>query len=250
MNLVDTPGVDGKENPMRKLKEIKEELFKRLGINEFDLLVCCIRISPGVRMKENEAIITAIHNFHGKEIWKRCVIAFTFSNELIDELQDDYQDQNEVKRTFRSLAEEHITYLQQVLIKMKVELHFAELQTIFSWVAADRGELSPEDVVLGIPAGLETGDQVLPGIKMHEGEGWTDKIFIEMLNKSKKKESLAHSRYGFNIPPRIKNLLWYSGTAAAGAAGGAFVGTVFGPFGTAIGAAVGGAIGSLIARAR
>ena len=249
IHLVDTPGLlvgDEMVDKKERLTNTLEVMKKKLKILDFDLLVYCISVHPASTfIEENEEIMKCLHDIHGKDIWKRCVVVFTFSNILMEGIKSRNDNEENVKAEFITKIEGIMDEFRVQLLKLQVDIKDVDPKTTFNWAAISKVERSPENIILGIPAGLHKEDSVLPGID--NGKGWIDKIFIEMLNKCKQKENFAQHRYGKNVPKRIAAAVGIGAAGlSAGAGFGAVVGFSFGVVGGPFGMLVGGGVGVVV----
>ena len=63
-------------------------------LQEFDLLVLCIPISPSSRFQEgNPDLMRSLQDAYGRGIWKHCIIVFTYSNQAWAHTQHQYSHQ-------------------------------------------------------------------------------------------------------------------------------------------------------------
>lgn len=106
ISIVDTPGFVNK-----KVKDAQRKL---------DLLVYCMSVSPGSRFHDdNPDIMRKLQEMYGKEIWKHCVIAFTFSNVALD--------RSKKGRTEDKGIEQYKQYIEEYTRAFKEELHVANV---------------------------------------------------------------------------------------------------------------------------
>ena len=185
--IIDTPGY--------------EEGFKDLPIiSEYDVLLYCLPVAPSVKFHDsNPIIMKELQVKCGKNIWKHCVVALTFSNTVCK--KKDYK-----------------TYIKEFMTEFKLRLKEIGVRDIEVKSILEQHPDSKTIDIVAIPAGDEPNDEVLPPeVTLHEeSDGWVDEIFFEILRKCKRREELAEFRYGSEKGSRILILLkLIEGTLAA-----------------------------------
>ena len=155
-----------------------------------DLLVYCTPVAPGSRFQDaNPAIMGRLHEMYGKDIWKHCIIVFTFSNVAWERSRKN-QSEDKAIEYYKQYIEEYARAFQEELKRHAKNIRIA---TIFS----HPDHLSNINTITAIPAGNEPKDPVLPGVVLCQYSiGWTDEIFFEMIKKCKCKERLTQFYYG------------------------------------------------------
>ena len=162
--------------------------------NKFDVLVYCMPISPNAKFHDfNPDVMRKLQDIYGKDIWKHCVIALTFSNLVCIKPIEQY----------KAYIEEYTTNFNSKLQRMHVQN--IEVKTLF-----EHGTDSPPDskIIVAIPAGNDSTDQVLPGVQLHEtSKGWVDEICFEMIKKCKCNDRLAQFCLGQKLKMMILMML-------------------------------------------
>jgi GTPase Era involved in 16S rRNA processing len=76
VRVTDTVGLgDRKQERKKELKKLHQHTR-----GHADLLVYCLSVNPGSRFDfGNPAIMKSLQSAYGKEIWKHCVLVFTYS---------------------------------------------------------------------------------------------------------------------------------------------------------------------------
>ena len=168
VTLVDTPGI-------LTSKGVSEELKKKLKSHDVDLLVLCISVLPHEKFSYDHnreiKIMKCLHNNFGRDIWKRCVIVFTFSNQLLGQIKCTTRNENETREAFKAQLQETMDAVQDELSQLDRQI-VAEVdpRTIFNWDETYHGRRPVGHTILGIPAGFEKGDSIpLPNDKIN----WT-----------------------------------------------------------------------------
>ena len=186
ITIIDTPGFINKDVKYTQ--------------NDFDLLVYCMPVSPGTKFDEhNPVIMQTLQDKYGKDIWRHCIVAFTFSNLAYDRCKKKSKPEDEYKAYIddcRSEFEKRLKQLHVLNITVK---------TIFNH---GPDHLPDHAIIKVIPAGDEPEDPLLPGVVLHEGsKGWIDEMFLEMIKKCKCNERLAQFRFGHELGKKILMML-------------------------------------------
>ncbi len=148
----------------------------------FDVLVYCMPVCPGFKFQDgNPEEMQFLQNAYGADIWKHCVIVFTFGNLAWDHIHSRSNDLERTNATFRDYLEQYLELFRTELeTKLNVRMN---IKAILSLEAG--GSIQPLDqhMILAIPAGVTPQDQLLAGVTPHS-EGWTDKIFHAIHTKN------------------------------------------------------------------
>ena len=184
--------VDGEKDEETASKEVKVRHISRNGrricivdtpgkfdsnsehLQEFDLLVLCIPVSPGSKFHPD--LMQSLHDAYGQEIWKHCIVAFTFSNMAWDYTQ---QQSHDPVTMYTDYIEKCLGKFQEELSK-NLRVKGIKSKTMFTRRAGDHTHAQD---ILAIPAGSCPQDALLPGVSTHPGEGWVDEIFHEIHRK-------------------------------------------------------------------
>lgn len=76
IKLTDTVGIQAGRGGKERLRKLSDHTK-----GEADLLVYCVPVDPSSKFNDaNPAIMQLLQDAHGKDIWKQCIIVFTFSN--------------------------------------------------------------------------------------------------------------------------------------------------------------------------
>ena len=265
VKVTDTIGLGQQKGGRRK--ELKRLCKHTKG--EADILVYCIPVDPSSKFDcTNPAIMKSIQDAYGKEIWKHCIIVFTFSNILVRTLLEQFHDKDQAYSMYKNLLLEYATKFRKELEKLKVK--GVNIKPVFGFEAeATQEDLTPTTIV-AIPAGDNPDDPVLPDFKDPTSfriftnpeesitvdiTDWREILFIEVIRKCGKtelKKNLLQYRYGRAITKSIVGAAGsitggatggFVGGSAIGAGAGAVLGVVGGPFGVGAGAVVGAVIG-------
>ena len=159
IHVIDTPG--------------SEEYFKKSAKEtklEFDLLILCIPVSQTSKFHEgNPETMQWLQNYYGKDIWRRCILVFTFSNMAWDYMHSLHQ---EPQRAYTD-------YIRKCLQSFQAELRKkTDVQAVLAW--DDGGE--DYSRILAIPAGIQSQDPVLANSRSQE-KTWVDEVHQEIRNK-------------------------------------------------------------------
>ena len=221
-------------------------LLKKLSDDtkgQADLVILCVPVSPSNKFIDRTPdIMRELQGVFGKDIWRRCIIALTFSNLAWDRCEKKSPAPVDAYK-------EYIT-----AYKMEIQQEFHKLgvrdvvvTTPFSPQPAEEGKFQ----VVAVPVGDDLDDEVLPEIQLNEKEKWRGFFFLQMLENcpKEKQENLLNYRYG---PFPVEQILTSMGIDAAavsamgviaGGLKGAAVGAPLGPAGVVAGAIVGTAVG-------
>jgi hypothetical protein len=266
VNIIDTVGL-GTRKEKRK--------FKQHTRGHADLLVYCVPVNPGSRFDfGNPAIMKSLQSVYGKEIWKHCILVFTFSNTLLNYFKkkstEDEVDTIEAK--YKSYLLKYTTLFKEELEKLKnkdfeikpvvdFETEGTPENPIATPIATPAGyEADGTTTILALPAGDEQGDEVHlnfqrskfknPQLEEIDETDWRDILLIAMAIKCSKiepKKNLMQYRYGKDL---AKSFFMGGGTlggmvggAAIGAGTGALLCLFGGPLGMGVGAMAGAVIG-------
>ena len=178
----------------------RQELKKLNAHRAADLVIFCIPVGPSTKFEvDNPQLMKALLECYGQNIWRNCLVVFTFSNHAWDHVKK--------KPTATSNYTDYIrlytNYFREELIKMGVEKKITDsVKCIFDMDEnQDRstipaGHDNEDRPLVTIPAGYDDEDPILPGIKLDE-EKWVGKLFEEMLLSASKesKRALLEFRY-------------------------------------------------------
>ena len=171
LTIVDTVGLS--EDGNKKDKQI-QHLSKYTSSNA-DLVLFCIPVGPNTKFETNNPqIMRSLQSSFGKDIWKHCLVVFTFSNQAWDHVKS----KSDAVIEYKEYIHEYTTLFIKELQKLDVPLD-TTVKTIFE-SANDR------PTIVTIPAGYETQDPVLPGIQLDEEEQWVGALFLEMMKSADK----------------------------------------------------------------
>ena len=265
VRVTDTIGLGQQEGGRRK--ELKK-LFRHTK-GEADLLVYCIPVDPSSKFDcTNPAIMKSIQDAYGKDIWKHCIIVFTFSNITVYRFLEKMRDRDQAFSSYKNHLLAHATRFRKELERLKVK--DVNIKTVFGFETEDTTDDPTATTIVAVPAGDKPDDPVLPDFKDPTSfrlstnpeesiridiTDWREILFIEIIRKcgsTELKKNLLQYRYGHAITNSIVGAAGgitggatggFMGGAAIGAGAGAVLGVVGGPFGVGAGAMVGAVIG-------
>ena len=245
ISITDTIGLQGRKKDCREiLKEVSK--YMKIKSLDVDLLVYCISVSTSSKFEEAEpAIIESLQDVFGEGIWKKCIVVFTFSNQVLATIKQDIEDNDEATAMFKEHIKDYANQFEKKLTQLKVRnIH---VKTVFDLPL----EASEPDhtTIMCIPAGNKPTDEglldyqyeplkiqiqdkvLLRDIDIHT---WCDVIFSEIITKCDDdlKKTLLQYRYGLS-------------KVQIGAIVGGTIGMVAFVPGMAIGAVVGAGVGVL-----
>ena len=183
--IVDTIGlVQDKREKKQQLRELATYTE-----NNADLVIFCIPVGPDTRFENNNPqLMRALHKCYGQNIWRNCLVVFTFSNHVWDCVKKDA----EATRQYTDYITSYTAHFKEELKKMQVAKKITDsVKCIF-----DMDEDQDRPTLVTIPAGYDDEDPILPGIELDE-EKWVGKLFEEMLlsTSNESKRALLEFRY-------------------------------------------------------
>ena len=228
MQVIDTPGLGAvdisRAEILTKMKTITNDI-------NFTLLYC-FSVSPSTTLTEiDKTIITNLHDTLGREVWSKCVLLFTFSDQA-------YLEHKQFPAQYICYINDHAQDFNKLLQDISGKKNC--IKSIFKYESPNAlsKEENPSNII-AIPVNKTvTGSKdILPGMIM-SGQDWTDVVFIELMKRTCSTQREQFRRFThFNI------LITSGIGAAAGALTGGLVGLLGGPFSMAVGAAAGAAFG-------
>ena len=238
-NTIDTVGLGMSEIKDKKMKEERKKANEE--IRSSDLIIYCIPVFFSSKFDSKE--IEKLDKNFGHDVWKKCIIAFTFSNEVLDRIKRKHQP-DKVLSSYKKYICDYATKVEEKLSELKVRN--ISVKTVFDISSA---VLQPADhtTILAIPAGDDRADQVLlqeeckpfklvfkGGEQPFDAKTWIDVLFIALLSKSdSKKFFLLRQYFGFT-------------GVQFGAIIGCMIGAIAFPPGVLIGAAIGAGVGASV----
>ena len=248
--VIDCPGLQS-SNKMKALKQLSWHLKDKA-----DLILLCILVGPGAKFDDNIDTISCIQSAYGKEIWKHCIVVFTFSNEALRR-QKRSKTNEDPKETYKAHIQSYANEFKNALKKINAEWKMMKkvekigVKTIFEY---NDLKSAHDDVaiLLAVPAGFGNyeDDMVMPELQ-RTYEDWKVILYDLMVTKCKKRgqETLLKFKYGAKAALFTASVGGLGGALAVGAGVGASIGGLAGgPLGLAIGAGtgvVGAGIGAL-----
>ena len=246
LEIYDTVGLEGDPEENQKLLQ---DLSKSTG-NRADLVVFCIPVQPGARFNIcTPGIMDALLKAYGKEVWKHCIFAFTFSNNAWRHFEEETKTSIEVIKKYKDYIQEFTDDIQKKLTRMGVT--DVIVKTPFN---QNRANQPGAFLTMAISAGYRIDDKVLPGIKLDPKEQWKGYLFLQMAEHCRKEKRKKLLTYRYEKESIVKAILKSMGigTAVSGAGVGAFgavvgamegaaAGAVAGPAGMLVGGALGAA---------
>ena len=140
-----------------------------------DLVILCIPVTPGAVLEDQTPdIMRKLQEVFSKAIWRRCIIALTFSNVAWERC----------RKKSRAPMEEYKTYITSYSSRIQEEFNKMGVSDVlvttpFSQQLTDEHKFQ----VVAIPVGDEADDNVLPGV---QSKAWRDLFFLQMVRKCPK----------------------------------------------------------------
>ena len=185
MQVVDTPGL-GDQDVLDEMKTITK------GINF--ILLYCFSVSPSNSLTEmDKTIITNLQHAFGREVWSKCVLLFTFSDQACLEFEDS---PDEYIRHINDHAQKFDELLKDISGKKGC------VKSIFEYKS--QNALSEEETpsnIIAIPVKKKVAQSkdILPGM-IESWQDWTDVVFIELMKRT---DSTLHEPFLFFQYARI-----------------------------------------------
>ena len=183
--------------------ELIESLSKEVEL-KFDLIFLCIPVSSASKFNENSRVMKFLHDYYGKEIWKRCIVVFTFSNEAWDHTHS---------------VEKYKTHIDKFRNEFQAEVKKLE------------GSIAAIPIIC---AGLKCSEEF--------DQKWLDNIFDEILTRCRHDMPPSMPLYQQHKDETIMEYI--KTAAIGGTIGACLLGPIGLAAGTAIGAAVGAGAGA------
>lgn len=193
-NAVAAPGLHREKG----MKTLCEHITTHPRIRErIDVFVYCLSIDLSSKFQDaNQAIMERLQKSYGKEMWKKCVLALTFSNMALDKLRERNKD------TAMAMYKEHLnhyaTMFQEELKRLKADS--INVKTIFGFNSKTEENIT----IPAIPVGSNTDNQVLPDTHGLDYEkvrilNWREVFIMEIL---KKRDTTLWQQYLSSVLPR------------------------------------------------
>lgn len=166
----------------------------------------------------NPELLQSLQDTYSKDVWKQCLVVFTFSNMAWTHAQHRNPNPGSPTR-YEEYIEKFLDRFREEL-ETKLEVEGIDAKTIF-----DSAGVVNDNQILAIPAGSCPEDPVLPGVNL----SWVDEIFHAIIAKCR--GSVSKIRY---LPP-LKPFPWLLRMAlllvgmGCGAGVGSAVGMAWGP---------------------
>ena len=190
LTIVDTVGLSQDE----ATKKEQIQYLSEYTSGKADLVLFCIPVGPSTKFEtDNSQIMRTLQSFFGKDIWKHCLVVFTFSNQAWDHVESESDAVTKFKEYIHEYTTEFINEFKTLDVPPDITV-----KTIFE-SANDRS------TIVTIPAGYKTQDPVLPGIQLDDEEQWVGALFLEMMKSADKCSigALLSFRYSWETLKRI-----------------------------------------------
>ena len=232
IKVIDCPGLQS-SNRMSDLKRLSWHLRDKA-----DLILLCISVGPGAKFDDgNLDIISCIQSAYGKEIWKHCIVVFTYSNvawrrqrksKTNEDKEEKYKAHiqsyaGKFKNALKKINTEGIKEKMMNALR-RIEVENITVKTIFEY---DNLELARGDLatLLAVPAGFgddDDDDMVMPGFQ-ETNEDWKRILFDLMVIKCREEgqETLLKFKYGAKATLLTASVGGLGGALAVGAGVGA-----------------------------
>ena len=219
MRIVDSPGLGGIENSIKKFKKEISQVTKKAA----DVMLYCVSMHDGSRIDATDvSIIKALTAAFGKGIWKHTFLLLTFANTR--KVSDN---------DYKLLVENYAEQFQKAL--NRAYIFDTKVRSIFSEPHPDKSSIP------AIPVGYD------PQESLPLCSNWSDHLFMEVIARSDPKVARQLLKLKTVDPQQVVEVVGSAtAVAAAGAAVGAAAGAPLLAPGVAVGAAAGGILGGAV----
>ena len=246
--VVDTPGLGATDI---KLAKVKQELLAAIGGLNF-VLVYCYSVSPSNPQSLTDVyVVKNLQRVLGKDMWKKCVVLFTFSDFLREQECRAEKDREKYKKFLRDHAKRLSAKRLSDMLRKECGSHVPDVKVVFDV------DTEQEDVteIVAVPVGrqLKRGREVhflVPGTK---AANWQELALCEIIRKADPIDRGVYLSLTRIRAPLYSTIVGGAIGGAVGGIGGALVGLAAGgvgaiPFATiglGVGVVAGGAMGRI-----
>ena len=237
--VVDTPGFASLDIPLAR---VKKDIRDAIGGLDFVLLYCH-SVSPGIALaNDDKVVVKNLQKVFGKDIWKKCVVLFTFSDLVRSQECETENDRDKYRRHLRNHAEELTK-----MLKSQCGRHVPDVKVVLDV----NTELEGIKEILAVPVGRKLKDgevnELVPGM---EGLNWKEVAFLEIMRREGPMDRGAFLNLLSDKSPIYSSVAGVIAGAVLGAIGGGLTGAIAGGGvgaapGAAVGAVAGGVAGGL-----
>ena len=232
--VVDTPGLGATDI---KFAKVKDELLGAIGGLNF-VLVYCYSVSPSNPQSLADVyVVKNLQRVLGKDMWKKCVVLFTFSDLVREQECRAEKDREKYKNFLR----DHAKRLSDMLRK-ECGSHVPDVKVVFDV------DTEQEDVteIVAVPVGrqLKRGKEehfLVPGTK---AANWQELALCEVIRKADPIDRGVYLSFTHIRDPLYSTIVGGAIGGAVGGIGGAVVGLAAGGFGAIPGAMIGLGVGA------
>ena len=232
--VVDTPGLGATDI---KFAKIKKELLAAIGGLNF-VLVYCYSVSPSNPQSVADVyVVKNLQRVLGKDMWKKCVVLFTFSDLLREQECCAEKDREKYKK----FLQDHAKRLSDMLHK-ECGSHVPDVKVVFDV------DTEQEDVteIVAVPVGrhLKRGKEehfLVPGTK---AANWQELALCEIIRKADPIDRVVYLSYTRIRTPLKSTIVGGAIGGAVGGIGGAVVGLAAFGVGAIPGAMIGIGVGA------
>ena len=232
--VVDTPGFGATD---LSIKEVRKEFLDAVGSLSC-VLVYCYSISPSSPQSvADELVVKNLQEVLGRDVWKRCVVLFTFSDQVRAQVCPEPED----RELYKGFIQGHARRLSEML-KKACGSHVPDVKSIFE-VDVDQEDM---DEIVAVPVGLKVKEgkekhELIPDV---EGANWSDIALAEIVRKANREDREAYLHHVHCKLSMVGSATGIGIGTAIGAAGGAVLGVATLGFGLAPAIAIGMGVGA------
>ncbi len=245
--LIDTPGFGYSSNMADS--EVRKCIHEAVKGLDFTVLLCLSVNSGNISSDSNKLLLKNLQSCLHDRIWEKCVLLFTFSDDLLRNSNDIQQYKDSITKhaeSFQYLLNEIFHSKQKVNTVFDYKNEHTRKNSGFPGIVAVPVR-NKQDIKIKESEEFTRDQDIIPGIPF--SESWQSVVFEEINTKI---APLTLTNKDFKITVAIAGgtvgggVAGVAGGTAAGAGIGAAIGAVAGPLGSGAGAAVGAATGGAI----
>ena len=236
--VVDTPGLGARDIAM---DQIKSQLTSLIGGLDFNMIYCQ-SVGPEGRLTDTDAaVVKNLQKALGNDIWKKCVVLFTFSDLLRSQECPNKADRVD----YQGFLRDHARKLSR-LLKEECGSHVPDVKTIFE---VDRSQEFEIKDIVAVPVGRAPKERkekhnLLLGER--DDKKWKDIAFEEIMRKASPMDRLKLLNMAHGTASVSSAIAGGVLGAAIGGVAGAAVGLLAGGFGAVPGAVIGVVAGAAV----
>ena len=232
MQVIDTPGMGALDISRQEVLDKMKRITKGVSF----ALLYCFAVSPSSSLTETDkTIISNLQHAFGRNVWEKCVLLFTFS----DEAYSRSMNPAEYVHYINDYAQIFDKHLQQICGRKSCVKSIFECESPTTLLE----EETPSKIIaIPVKERVDQSKDILQGM-IESGHDWTDVVFIELIKRTDSTQREPFFLFKYAAVILISLMLHITGRVTAGAAIGGVIGLASGgPTGAVAGAVVGAAV--------